>query len=887
MTGSRGESRKDRRNARSGRRRRVRWGRVLFLAVLLVLLAGGGAAAALVVEAVRTLPSIDQLRPQPALTSIIYDIHGNPAVDIPAIENRLPVDIDKVPKHVQDAVVAIEDARFWQHHGIDLIGIARAVVRDLTGGHLQGGSTITQQLARNAFPIGTQRTLKRKIQEAILAIELERNLTKKEILQGYLTWVPFGNHAYGIEAAARTYFDKPASELTLEEGALLAGLPNAPSALNPFVHPQAALERRNLVLDRMADLGFITRAQAEEAKKKPLGVKRGEVAGPNDYKYPYFVDYVIDQLEAKGFTDQQIFSGGLHVYTTLDPQVQESIEKAVADNFAALAKTDKKFSPDAQPEIETAAVIIDQHNGYILGMVGGRKHEHARDLNRVWQAQHQPGSAIKPLAVYTPAFALGYSPATVVDDRPYLIKTPGSPAWVPQNYDNAYQGLTTIREAVRRSVNAVAAATLQMIGVDNGFEYAQKLGLVHLDPKRDRIPSLALGGVTYGLTPLEVANAYATLANGGVRTQPMAILKVTDSQGHVLTDGSGKPAEYSPKFTPVVSPQVAYLMTDVLRSVVDPYPSASGWILPFGTAPRAHIDGWPVAGKTGTTSEEKSVWFAGYTPKYTGVVWIGYDHERKLGNAASGGRWAAPLWHDMMAGALKGQKPTDFPRPDGIVQREIDIKSGKLAGPDTPPQYRRVEVFIAGTEPTDVSDVWVARQVAAGHEDLLWSAGCPYPPVTKTFLNREPFGFAQVEPIARAYYGSRYTDQRAINWIPKDMWLAPPTQTCGSGQPAQPPSSETSAGTHEPITVNVTVSTHHIDPVAIEAHVGQQVTLVIRNADKDVQHELKVDGWDFDVKIPPGETVTVTVVPHKAEAPTMRCVEEGHVDELARWFITE
>ncbi|MBE3589375.1 MAG: PBP1A family penicillin-binding protein [Firmicutes bacterium] len=883
MTGSRRERRRDRRQDRAGRRR-VRWGRVLLLAALLVLLAGGGAAAAIIVDAVRTLPSIEQLRPQPALTSIIYDIHGNPAVEIPAIENRLPVDIDKVPKDVQDAFVAIEDARFWQHHGIDVIGIARAALRDLTGGSLQGGSTITQQLARNAFPIGTQRTLKRKVQEAILAIELERTMTKKEILQAYLTWVPFGNHAFGIEAAARTYFNKPASELTLEEGALLAALPNAPSALNPFVHPEAALERRNLVLDRMAELGFIPRAEAEAAKKKPLGVVRGAVTGPNDYKYPYFVDYVIDQLEAKGFTDQQIFSGGLRVYTTLDPQVQESIEKAVADNFAALAKTDKKFAPDAQPEIETAAVILDQKTGYILGMVGGRKHEHARDLNRVWQAQHQPGSAIKPLAVYTPAFALGYTPATVIDDRPYLIKTPGAPAWVPQNYDNTYQGLTTIREAVRRSVNAVAAETLQMIGVDNGLEYAQKLGLVHLDPKLDRVPSLALGGVTYGLTPLEMAVAYATLANGGVRTEPMAILKVTDSQGHVLTDGSGKPAEYAPKFTPVVSPQVAYLMTDVLRSVVDPYPSATGWILPFGTAPAAHIDGWPVAGKTGTTSEERSVWFAGYTPRYTGVVWIGYDHERKLGNAASGGRWAAPIWHDMMAGALKGLQPEDFPRPDGIVEREIDIKSGKLAGPDTPPQYRRTEVFIAGTEPTDVSDVWVTRQVAQGHPDQLWSPGCPYPPVTQSFLQRPPFGLEQVKPIAQAYFGARYTDQRAINWIPKDMWLAPPTQTCGGGQ-APPASSETSAA--PPITITVTVSRHRIEPQAIEARVGQQVTLVLRNADADVAHELKVDGWDFDVKLPPGQTVTVTVVPKKAEAPTMRCVEEGHVDELARWFITE
>ncbi|MBX6350846.1 MAG: PBP1A family penicillin-binding protein [Clostridia bacterium] len=882
---------------RRRRRRRVRWWRLVLLLAFLLLFVLGAFGVGFVVSAVRAMPSIDSLRPSPALTSVIYDRYGRPAVDIPAIENRLPVDIDKVPKHVQDAFVAIEDSRFWTHHGIDLYGIARAALQDvLHGNRSQGASTITQQLARNAFPIGRERTFERKVQEAILAIELERTMTKKEILEAYLTWINLGEGAYGIEAAARTYFGKPAAELTLAEGALLAALPKAPSAYDPFLHPEAALARRNLVLDRMAELGFITKAEAEAAKAEPLGVKPpAERPSQGDYKYPYFTDYVIDQLEALGFTDRQIFNGGLHVYTTLDPKVQEAIESAVADDFAALAKSDKRFALDADPRLEVAAVILDQKTGEILGMVGGRVHDKARTLNRVWQARHQPGSAIKPLAVYTPAFAVGYTPATVVDDRPWVISQPGQKPWIPVNDPPGYQGLTTIREAVRRSVNAVAAETLQMIGVDTGFEYAQKLGLTSLDPKRDKVPSLALGGLTHGVTPLEMARAYATLANGGVRTDPIAILKVTDSEGHVLKDGSGRPAEYSTTYTPVVSPEVAYLMTDVLRSVPDAYPSATGWLQNWSTAPRAHIDGWQVAGKTGTTDDQKAVWFAGYTPVYTGVVWVGYDEERRMAGS-SGGRWAAPIWHDMMARALAGVKPVPFTVPDDIVHRVVDIKSGKLASPLTPPAFQRVETFIRGTEPTEVSDAWEEVQVTPTDPPMRWSWGCPYPPVTKVFLKRPPLGFDEVKPIAQLKYGSAYTDEKALAMIPADMSLVAPEKVCGLGvlppgaseaasEPGGPPGSE--GAPPPPITIPVRVKSGQLlSPSAIDARVGQEVTLVFQNGDDAIEHEIAIEDWGVDVKVPAGGTATVTVVPKEPGNPIMRCIEPGHSREEARWFVT-
>lgn len=888
------------RRERKGKKRyRVRWWRLFFVLFLFLLLGASAGGAYVVYQALKDMPSVESFRPQPYLTSYIYDRYDQQVAPIPGLENRLPVDLRNVPVHVQEAVVAIEDARFWSHRGIDLIGIARAALNDLMGGRLQGGSTITQQLARTAFPIGRERTLKRKIQEAFLAIQIERHLSKEEILQQYLTWVNFGNGAYGIEAAARTYFDKPASELTLTEGALLAALPNGPSYYNPYVHPDRALQRRNLVLNRMAELKFITQEEAEKAKREPLGIVENRPrTGGADYPYGYFVDYVIHQLLEMGLTPQQVFGGGLKVYTTLDTRIQTAMEKAVAEHFQELAKSDPKFSLDADPRIETAAVLLDHKTGAILAMVGGREHSQARGLNRAFQAKHQPGSAIKPIAVYAPAFAMGLTPATVVDDRPYLIQTPGAKPWIPFNYDRKYLGLTTIREAVHRSVNSVAAETLQMIGVDTGLEYAMKMGLTSLDPQKDRVPSLALGGITYGVTPLEMAVAYGTLANQGVKAEPFVIRKVTDSQGHLLKGGDGRPLEFHPQYTPVLSPQVAYLMTDVLRGVVDPYPPGA-YLVNSRTAPRAHIDGWQVAGKTGTTNDHKAIWFAGYTPLYTAVVWIGYDKEKSLGTSAAGGSWAAPLWQKIMSAALEGETPRPFERPPGLVSVAIDIKSGLLPSPETPPHMIRQELFIEGTQPTQVSEAWKVFRITQSEPQMIWTPGCPYPYVEKTYLIRPPFTIEDAQNLAKAYYGSAYSPDKARAWVPADVWWGPPYLTCtAETPPPQPPAQEGNGGQgggsgdgsadtpFSRATVRLAGGKVKEPAFGLVSRVDQPLQLTIQNDDSDRSYTLSVADWDWSLPVPAGETVTVTVTPKQAGVFTLKVVSSQQDESSIPWRVS-
>ncbi|MDI3269108.1 MAG: PBP1A family penicillin-binding protein [Bacillota bacterium] len=881
------------RSERKGKRRyRVRWWRLLLLLTILFLLGASAGGAFFIYQALKDMPSVETFRPQPSLTSYIYDQNDRQVAPIPGVENRLPVDLKKIPVHVQEAVVAIEDARFWSHKGIDLVGIARAALNDLAGGKLQGGSTITQQLARTAFPIGSERTLKRKVQEAFLAIQIERHLSKEEILQQYLTWVNFGNGAYGIEAAARTYFDKPASELTLTEGALLAALPNGPSYYNPYVHPDRALHRRNLVLSRMAELKFITREEAEKAKAEPLGiVEHRPRTGGADYPYGYFVDYVIDQLLQMGLTPQQVFGGGLKVYTTLDTRIQTAMEKAVARHFQELAKSDPKFSLDADPRIETAAVLLDHKTGAILAMVGGREHSQARGLNRAVQAKHQPGSAIKPIAVYAPAFAMGLTPATVVDDRPYLIQTPGAKPWIPFNYDRKYQGLTTIREAVHRSVNSVAAETLQMIGVDTGLEYAMKMGLSSLDPQKDRVPSLALGGITYGVSPLEMAVAYGTLANGGVKAEPFAIRKVTDSQGHVMKGSDGRLLEFHPQFTPVLSPQAAYLMTDVLRGVVDPYP-AGGYLINSRTAPRAHIDGWQVAGKTGTTNDHKAIWFAGYTPLYTAVVWIGYDKERSLGTSAAGGSWAAPLWQKIMSAALEGKQPQTFQRPPGLVTATIDIKSGLLPSPETPPPYQRQELFVEGQQPTSVSEVWKVLRITESEPQMLWNPGCPHPLVEKTFLIRPPFTVEDAQNIAKAYYGAAYTPEKAGGWVPADVWWGPPYLSCTAATPppeGTPPGGDGDGSQDTPVTeATIRLAKGRLQEPAsgLVSQVEVPLNLTIQNDDGDRTYTLRVKDWDWSLDVPAGQTLSVTVTPKKVGIFALEAISSQEESSRLRWLVS-
>lgn len=665
------------------RRRKLRVWR-LFLSLLLVaLMFGGLLGLGLVAVSLKDMPAWSEEKLLSTSATLIYDKNGDVVARV-GEENRLPASLKDVPAHVQEAFLAIEDVRFYQHHGVDLRSIARAAWTNITGrGIYEGGSTITQQLVKLSF-LGPERSFKRKVQEVILAFMVERRFTKDEILEMYLNKVYFGAGAYGIRSAAETYFGKPVSQLTLADGALLAGLVQAPSAYDPFRNPAGALARRNVVLDKMAEYGFITQAQAEKAK----AVKLEEQLRPGKgqpYPYPYFVDYVTEQLVGK-YGAEKVFKTGLRVYTTLDPKIQEIAEKVMADplNFPASTRDGNGL---LQPQ--GALVVLDPRTGHIKALVGGREHTHRLQWNRATMAPgRQPGSTFKPLIAYAPAIEYkGMGPASVIDDIPV---TYGS--YTPRNYDGRFHGLVTMRRAIAESINVAAVRTLMdHVGLPSAIRFVRDLG-INLDPATHG-PSVALGGLHEGITPLQMAAAYAAFANQGFYLEPTAILKVEDAEGHLLY-------EHQPKPRQVMRPTTAYLITDMLKTVIEK-----------GTGTNANI-GRPAAGKTGTSDQGKDLWFAGYTPDLVCVVWIGYDQPKPM-PYEFGGRYPAIIWRQVMSQALKNVPARDFTPPPGIVTATVDGKSGLLPGPNTPPSDLVTDLFAEGTVPTQVDNTRVTVEICA------------------------------------------------------------------------------------------------------------------------------------------------------------------------------
>ncbi|HHW04124.1 MAG TPA: penicillin-binding protein 1A [Thermoanaerobacterales bacterium] len=746
------------------RKRKVFSLRNIIIAILAVIFVGIGAGLGLFFAYIKDAPAFDPNRLKPSETSFVYDKDGNEIAELHGEQNRIPVSIDRVPDHLKNAFIAIEDQYFYQHKGINVRSILGALWADIIhGSYHRGASTITQQLVKNAF-LSPEKTPKRKAQEAWLAIQLERHYTKNKILEFYLNQIYFGHSAYGVESAAEIYFGKSVDQLDLAESAMLAGIPKSPSIYSPYLNFDKAKERQEIVLNTMVERNFITREQAEMAKKeqiKLVGLKNAKA----DYKAPFFTDYVIQELAAQlqkefGMTEDEaynkIYNEGLKIYTTVDMKIQEAAEKALSDpkNYP-YSKKDK--NGNLQPQ--AAAVVIDPHTGYIKAMVGGREHEQKLGFNRATQAFRQPGSAFKPIAVYTAAIDMGYTAATVIDDSPVSYPSGSGKAWTPENYTNDYKGLTSIRTAIANSVNVVAVKVLKSIGIDRGIEYAQKLGIKDLvlsGRKNDRQLTIALGGLTKGVTPLELASAYGTLANQGVHIEPVAILKVVDKNGRTLIEN--KPDQW-----PAVSEQVAFIVTDMLRSVIKE-----------GTGTRLASLPFPVAGKTGTTSDSKDVWFVGYTPQLVAAVWMGHDEPAPMAHVA-GGYQPALMWKQIMTVAQKDLPVQNFPKPEGIVGPiNVCLDSGKLPTElcYKDPRGARVrgEYFIKGTEPTSFCDVHVEKQIDIS-TGLLATPYCPPELVrTKVFIQRpEPY---TVSPKGQ---------------IPLDAKYEAPFEYCNIHGPAEAP----------------------------------------------------------------------------------------------------
>ena len=587
---------------------------------------------------------------QPDAASEFYDSKGSLIYTTLSEERRIPININYIPDHTQKAFIAIEDNRFYDHLGVDFRGTARAVVSTLSGREVQGGSTITQQLAKNAF-LTQERTITRKIKEAFLARELEKRYTKDEILEMYLNHIYFGQGAYGVESAARYYFNKEAKDLNIAESATLAAIPKSPNYFNPFENPKASKERQELVIDQMVKYGFITEAQGEAAKKEELKLattakKRED--NPNFYFIDMITQKVIDELGAEA-----LYKGGLKVYTTLDSDMQraaiESLKHLPAPVAPFMEEKDlEKLKEDEHPvayndknkltQPQVALVAIDPNTGHVKAMLGGRGQD---KFNRATLSVRQPGSSFKPF-VYLTGMANGFTPASIMEDKEEEFDKD----WRPRNVTKKWYGKVTLRTAIARSMNIPTIRLAREVGVRKVVETAQKMGISTLETEgkyTDANLSMAIGGLSHGVSPLEMASAYGVFATNGILCKPFALLKITDANGQTLYENETVAKR-------VMDPKPIYSTVDMMKDV-----------LIWGSGGGMGI-GRPAAGKTGTTDNYVDAWFVGFTPDLSTAVWVGDDNNRTLDNMSGSGT-PLSIWHDFMIKAHKDIPVSDFVNP--------------------------------------------------------------------------------------------------------------------------------------------------------------------------------------------------------------------------------
>lgn len=604
--------------------------------VVIMVICAAGAVAGFLLSITGTLPDVTQTL-SPAASSQIYDCKGRLITTVHAEQNRLPVKLADTPKDLQNAFIAAEDIRFYKHHGIDPIGIARAVVsnirhRDATG---QGGSTITQQLARNAF-LTQEQTLKRKLLEAVLAVEIENKYTKAEILEMYMNQIYFGQGAYGVQTASHVYFGKDVKDLNLAQCAMLAGLPNSPNYYSPFHNLQAAKYRQGVVLDQMAKYGYISQEQADEAKAQDLGLVKPGSNQDNNKVASYFVNYVVQQVSDK-YDSSAIYKEGLKIYTTLDLDMQKDAENAVNKD---LPKGTKNAKGVTQPQ--GALLAIETKTGDVKAMVGGRGED---QFNRATQMYRQPGSAFKPFT-YVTALEKGMSPNMMLDNS--AVSFAGG--WSPKNYGHTTGGPVTMTEALVKSMNIPTINLANKVGMSNVIKTAEKCGissLVDSGKYSDNNLSASIGGLSKGVSLWDMAQAYSVFANNGQLIKPRVILKIEDRNGNILEDHTGESDAEQVLDANAVARLNVMLQQAVMR----------------GTGRNAYF-GRPLAGKTGTTNGAHDAWFVGYTPNMVTAVWIGDDTSTNAGY--TGGTIPAAIFRDFMSQTTASQSASSFNIPASI-----------------------------------------------------------------------------------------------------------------------------------------------------------------------------------------------------------------------------
>jgi penicillin-binding protein 2D len=615
-------------------------------------------------------------------------------------ELRTSIPLSSLPKHVPQAFIAIEDQRFYQHDGVDMIGIAGAI-KDAVRGNPRGASTITQQLVGNMHPTIIDRSDMnpvRKLREQAAAREMERHYTKDQILEAYLNQIHFGHRWHGIESAARHYFGKPASRLTIAEAATLAAVINGPSIFDPIRHPDRTKERRNLVLALMAQQNFITREQATAAQAEAVTVAPyAGFSAPS----PWFVDVVRVQAERAGVP---VRDGGFRIHTTLDPSLQRAATASLVEGLTriesspgyahplwarrqqTMGRTGSRGTPPLDTYLQGAVVAMDPFTGDVRALVGGRDYV-ITPFNRAVDGKRQPGSAFK-LFVYTAAVADSMIPSALVADTALAIPLPNRTVYRPSNSDGEFLGQLTLRTALARSRNPVAIQLAMALGMDSVAALAHRMGL---DSDIAPYPSSAIGASV--VQPLDLVAAYATVANLGARVEPRFITHIEDAAGQTVWQNPITPPR------PVLDPAVAFIVRDMFRDVVE-----------RGTATSIRNDvpaSIPVAGKTGTTNDNTDVWFVGMTPDLVAGVWLGFDRPRTITPGAAGGSLAAPIWAQMVSQAGVGTGGVPWTAPDGVLPVELDRVTGRIADPESAPETRYTEYFLGGTEPLPVRlDSW-------------------------------------------------------------------------------------------------------------------------------------------------------------------------------------
>ncbi len=638
---------------------------------------------------------VSKLNTASAVTEV-FDASGSRAGTLTGKENRRWVSIGKVPETVQNAFIAAEDLRFYKHHGVDLVRVFGALWQDIkSGSYAQGGSTITQQLIKLTH-LSSAKSLSRKLQEMALALQLEKVMSKKQILEAYLNTIYFGHGAYGIESAANVYFDKSASELSVAEGALLAGIIKAPSTYAPHLNPEKSIRRRDGILNTMEREGFISGEQAATARAEGLMLAEN---AEEIRKYAWYMDAVLTEAAtALNLSNDEVLTGGYRVITGLDPEMQAAAETLFLseDNFPASAA-------DGTP-VQASLIALDSQTGEVRAVVGGRRYDVALGLNHATQIRRQPGSAFKPISTYAAAIdAYGFVPSSTIEDTPRTFE--GN--YTPRNAGGNHYGTVTLREALSRSLNIATVDLADLIGTEALRQYAQRFGIPLSD--KDVNLSLALGALTDGVSPETLGAAYCALANGGMRVQPHFIREIRDSAGHVLYMADTSQAR-------AVQPSTAYMLTDMLKTAAK-----------SGSAKALKSCGLPVAGKTGTVSDEnasgtRDIWTVAYTPELATAVWMGYDQPDKnhiLASTEGGSGYPARLCAGFLKSVSDELSGRDFKKPKTVKTALVDSLALErehrvlLTTSDTPAEYTETELFHENDLPQSYSENWSAPRSVA------------------------------------------------------------------------------------------------------------------------------------------------------------------------------